>query len=668
MTIPSTPRKAGPLLGNGVQTSWPFTFKVFADTDILVTVADNLGIETPLTLTSDYTVTLNSNQETSPGGAVTYLLPDGYTLVITGDIDYDQPLDLPSGGAFSPTALENELDRLTMQIQQLRETVNRAVQAPITSNASGYLPSPQSNALIGWNESETAMQNFPLSEIATAIAFATYRYDTFTGDGTTTSFVLSADPVTLGNIDVSVDGQTYVPGVDHTLVGQNLVFTVAPADGVEILARYGQGMASGVSGDALDISYQPAGVGAVLTTVEAKLKESKSAYDYGARGVDAVADKAAINAGISALHTAGGGYLIINEFISTSIDLTTLTNQTDVMLIDRRYKSAGHIAHFSTNGDMEYRIHGASVTGGEGPSWVSVNTATTGDRTSSLVSRYGTGIGSSVGMYMHMGVWDGSNWFPEFDMITNGASGFRSNLRVGYGTVGINTGLTGAFQYTQNKIFTVNKPPALGGGALYELSTTASTTFGDVKAAATNAAVRLAAAGGTNEWSLVSQLPSAGQLTIYDHNTTSNKLVFTSGGDTAITGVFRNAADNVSNLGSASYRWATVYAGTGAINTSDQNEKQDIQALSAAETLVAQDIKALMRRFRFKDAVTAKGDTARLHFGVMAQAVAAAFTAHGLNANDYALFCSDTWEEGGETKTRLGIRYDELLCFVIASL
>lgn len=299
MTIPSTPRKAGPLLGNGVQTSWPFTFKVFADTDILVTVADNLGIESELTLTSDYTVTLNSNQETSPGGAVTYLLPDGYTLVITGDIDYDQPLDLPSGGAFSPTALENELDRLTMQIQQLREAVNRAVQAPITSNASGYLPSPQSNALIGWNESETAMQNFPLSDIATGIAFATYRYDTYTGDGTTTSFVLSADPVTLGNIDVSVDGQTYVPGVDHTLVGQNLVFTVAPADGVEILARYGQGMASGVSGDALDISYQPAGVGAELTTVEAKLKESVSVKDFGAVGDGITDDTAAIQAAIN---------------------------------------------------------------------------------------------------------------------------------------------------------------------------------------------------------------------------------------------------------------------------------------------------------------------------------------------------------------------------------
>jgi hypothetical protein len=241
-------------------------------------------------------------------------------------------------------------------------------------------------------------------------------------------------------------------------------------------------------------------------------------------------------------------------------------------------------------------------------------------------------------------------------------------LRVGYGTVGINTGVTGAYNYTQNKIFTVNKPPALGGGALYELSTTASTTFGDVKAAATNAAVRLAAAGGTNEWSLVSQLPSAGQLTIYDHNTTSNKLVFTSGGDTAITGTFKNSADNVSNLGTAALRWATVYAGTGAINTSDKTEKQDIQELTAAEALVAQDIKALMRRFRFKDAVSEKGDMARLHFGVMAQDVAAAFAARGLDANRYALFCSDTWEENGETRTRLGIRYDEMLCFVIASL
>lgn len=436
-------------------------------------------------------------------------------------------------------------------------------------------------------------------------------------------------------------------------------------------------------------------------TTGKKLQEWKSAYDYGARGVSTVTDTAAINDGIATIHAAGGGYLIINEFISTSIDLTTLTNQTDVMLIDRRYKSAGHIAHFSTNGDMEHRIHGTSVTGGEGPSWVSVNTATTGDRTSSLVSRYGTGIGSSVAMYMHMGVWDGSNWFPEFDMITNGASGFRSNLRVGYGTVGINTGVTGAYNYTQNKIFTVNKPPALGGGALYELSTTTGVTYGDVKSAAAISALRLAAADGTNQWSLLSSYPSAGQVTLYDHNTTSNKVVFTSGSDTAITGVFRNAADNVSNLGTASFRWATVYAGTGAINTSDGREKQQVRNLSDAEKAVAARCKSLIRAFEFNDAVAGKGDAARTHFGVIAQDVKAAFEAEGLNPFAYALLCYDEWEDefvehpaqyrdsemlspdGQPIKAlvkdawtektlsagnRYGVRYDELLAFIISAI
>lgn len=137
MTTPSTPRKAGPLLGTGAQTAWPFTFKVFAEEDIAVTIADAAGVETALVLGVDYSVALNANQETSPGGTVTYPisgdpLPADSVLVIVGDIDYDQPLDIPSGGNFSPLALENQLDRATMQIQQLKEAVDRAAKMPVT--------------------------------------------------------------------------------------------------------------------------------------------------------------------------------------------------------------------------------------------------------------------------------------------------------------------------------------------------------------------------------------------------------------------------------------------------------------------------------------------------------------------------------------------------------
>lgn len=285
MTTPSTERKAGPLLGTGAQTTWPFTFKVFAATDIAVTIADSLGVETALVYGVDYSVTLNSNQETSPGGTVTYpisgaALPVGKRLVIFGNLPYDQPLDLPSGGNFSPLALENQLDRLAMQIQQLRENVGRALQVSVTTGANIGLPAPSANELIGWDSTGDNLQNFALGELATAVAYATMRYDTFTGDGAETQFTLTADPVTLANLDIAIGGVTQTPGSDYSLVAGVLVFTSAPPDGAEILARYGEGLVN-VGGDSSDIRYLPAGTGAVASDVQTKLRQlSVAVEDY----------------------------------------------------------------------------------------------------------------------------------------------------------------------------------------------------------------------------------------------------------------------------------------------------------------------------------------------------------------------------------------------------
>jgi len=124
------------------------------------------------------------------------------------------------------------------------------------------------------------------------------------------------------------------------------------------------------------------------------------------------------------------------------------------------------------------------------------------------------------------------------------------------------------------------------------------------------------------------------------------------------------------NLGSAFWRWGTVYAATGTINTSDGNQKQDVELLTAAELAVAKRLKGLVKKFRFKDAVAAKGDAARVHIGVIAQEVEAAFQVEGLDANQYGLFCRDVIldEETGEPQERLGVRYEELIAFVIAAL
>lgn len=149
---------------------------------------------------------------------------------------------------------------------------------------------------------------------------------------------------------------------------------------------------------------------------------------------------------------------------------------------------------------------------------------------------------------------------------------------------------------------------------------------------------------------------------------------------------FYPTTDNTTSLGYSTRRWTTVYATTALINTSDANDKQDIADLTGAEIATAKAIKGLFKSFKFKEAVAKKGANARTHIGVIAQDVQATFAANGLDAAKYGIFCSDTWYEvdGSPTDkndihytstspnavevTKLGIRYGELLSFVIASM
>jgi len=151
-------------------------------------------------------------------------------------------------------------------------------------------------------------------------------------------------------------------------------------------------------------------------------------------------------------------------------------------------------------------------------------------------------------------------------------------------------------------------------------------------------------------------------------------------------GIPRPWTDNSISLGRAAFRWSEVFAGNAIINTSDSREKQQVRDLLDAERAVALRIKKLIKAFKWNDAVQTKGDKARIHFGVIAQDVKAAFEAEGLNADDYGMFCYDEWgdefenlidEAGNQTGkkkhivvagNRYGIRYEELLAFVIGAM
>jgi ribosomal protein L9 len=127
--------------------------------------------------------------------------------------------------------------------------------------------------------------------------------------------------------------------------------------------------------------------------------------------------------------------------------------------------------------------------------------------------------------------------------------------------------------------------------------------------------------------------------------------------------------DNSVDLGKSAARFNDIYATNSSIQTSDRNEKQDIEELSDAEQRVAVACKSLLRKFRWKSAVEDKGDEARIHFGIIAQDLQDAFEAEGLDAGRYAMFISTTWtNEDGEEQTRMGVRYSELLAFIISAI
>lgn len=143
MTINSTTRKTIALAGNGNTHTYAFTFKVFADEDIVVKKLEtSTSIETTLTLgaSNDYIVTLNSDQNGNPGGSITlksggenYNLPSGFYIVITSGVSSLQGTDLTNQGGFYPEVINDALDRSAILHQQQQIEIDRSIKFSLTN-------------------------------------------------------------------------------------------------------------------------------------------------------------------------------------------------------------------------------------------------------------------------------------------------------------------------------------------------------------------------------------------------------------------------------------------------------------------------------------------------------------------------------------------------------
>lgn len=241
MTVSTSTAKSGPYAGSGTTGPFTVTFR-FLDNSHLRVIRTVGAVETVLALTTDYTVTGAG----ASSGTVTLVsaLPVGQTLTILRNVPATQEADYVVGDAFPAESHELALDKLTMLVQQNAEIIARTLRLKAsTSGVSPELPDPEADKILGWNTSATALRNINAADLVTLVVYGTANSDVFTGDGTETVFTLSENPGSINNLDVSVNGSTYVPNDDYTWAGGlDITFLTAPPSGSTVLVRYMQGL------------------------------------------------------------------------------------------------------------------------------------------------------------------------------------------------------------------------------------------------------------------------------------------------------------------------------------------------------------------------------------------------------------------------------------------
>lgn len=131
-------RLAGPFTSEG-QARLPFGFLIFEKTDVYVATADDPEAQAKmLVYGQDYSVEMNADQTTTPGGTVVLTTPivKGNIFVVGSAVAYTQNMQLTNYSRFPPEIINEAMDRVVVQIQQLVERLDRTLSVPPTSDST----------------------------------------------------------------------------------------------------------------------------------------------------------------------------------------------------------------------------------------------------------------------------------------------------------------------------------------------------------------------------------------------------------------------------------------------------------------------------------------------------------------------------------------------------
>lgn len=154
--------------GNGVTTSFAYGFKIWANTDLKVTVDGATKV-----LTTDYTV---SGVGADGGGNVTFVTAPASLAVVTisSEVAYNRATDYQDNGDLAAATLDNDLDKNTRLIQQIRRDVKRAIKLPIEEaddKAISTVPASRANKVMAFDAAgaPAARSIADLSSVVTAV-------------------------------------------------------------------------------------------------------------------------------------------------------------------------------------------------------------------------------------------------------------------------------------------------------------------------------------------------------------------------------------------------------------------------------------------------------------------------------------------------------------------
>lgn len=117
------------------------------------------------------------------------------------------------------------------------------------------------------------------------------------------------------------------------------------------------------------------------------------------------------------------------------------------------------------------------------------------------------------------------------------------------------------------------------------------------------------------------------------------------------------------NLGSSGRKWNQLYATNGTINTSDRNEKKDIENMSDTQEKLFNKLNPVTYKF-------INGTSNRTHYGFISQDVEDSLNELGLQGTDFAGFCKDIrvdddgieiLDENGKNIYDYSLRYSEFI-------